>query len=238
MSSAFGQNFQGIAIYQKLKIMDYSVYEKNPDKRQLNAIKNLNKKNNTRHYKLTFNSRASIYKESATLKNQTSFDKIHKNIKTKNYLEQIELYGKWFSIKDPLINFKWKTTSETKRIGKHLCYKAIGEFSYIPKSSTNYSALGKAIDTTSQKTSIEAWYTLDVPVNHGPDIFWGLPGLILELHQGDIKFVCTEITLYKKDQEEINLPKKGTEITRKKFEILRNKKIKERNKMWHGGGRN
>lgn len=63
-----------------------------------------------------------------------------------------------FIIKDKLINFNWKITNETKEIGKYISHKAIGEYYYIPKGTTNYANLNKAIDTTNVKEKL--WHGL------------------------------------------------------------------------------
>ena len=41
--------------------------------------------------------------------------------------------------------------------------------------------------------AVEAWYTLDIPVSHGPGEFWGLPGLILEVSAGNTTMLCSKI---------------------------------------------
>ena len=44
-------------------------------------------------------------------------------------------------------------------------------------------------------TEIEAWYTPEVPVRHGPSEYWGLPGLILELSAGQTTMLCTKVVI-------------------------------------------
>jgi GLPGLI family protein len=34
------------------------------------------------------------------------------------------------------------------------------------------------------KVTITAWYTPEIPVSQGPEGYWGLPGLILEVNDG------------------------------------------------------
>lgn len=55
----------------------------------------------------------------------------------------------------------WKLDKETKKIGSYTCHKAYGKY---------------------KNRSYEAWYTLEIPINDGPYVFKGLPGLILEIY--------------------------------------------------------
>jgi len=61
--------------------------------------------------------------------------------------------------KSGLSNNNWTLLNDTIIIGSYLCHKAI-----------------KKIDTT----EIVAWYTTEIPINEGPLLNYGLPGLILK----------------------------------------------------------
>jgi GLPGLI family protein len=43
--------------------------------------------------------------------------------------------------------------------------------------------------------TITAWYTPEIPVNQGPENYWGLPGLILEINDGKTVILCSKIVL-------------------------------------------
>lgn len=64
-------------------------------------------------------------------------------------------------ISEPTPQIPWQLTHETKKIGKHLVYKATAHF--------------RGRDYT-------AWFTTDVPLPYGPWKLQGLPGLILEAY--------------------------------------------------------
>ena len=98
---------------------------------------------------------------------------------------------------------KWNLTQKQKKIGNYNCFLA--EATYKTYSST---------------ISIEAWYALDIPVNYGPMNFTGLPGLIIELKTNKAQFIATNITLNPKNKVVIKKPKKGKEVTSKKFESI------------------
>ena len=61
-------------------------------------------------------------------------------------------------------------------------------------------------------TEVEAWFTLQIPLKHGPAEYWGLPGLILEVSAGNTTILCSEIVINPKDKISIEAPDKGKEI--------------------------
>ena len=76
-------------------------------------------------------------------------------------------------------------------------------------------------------TEIEAWYTPEVPVRHGPSEYWGLPGLILELSAGQTTMLCTKVVINPIEKIEIEAPRKGTEIDKDGYQDLIQKKMAE-----------
>jgi len=123
-----------------------------------------------------------------------------KNLSTKSYVNQKELFGKQFIIRDKLQAINWQKTNEVKTIGKYTCFKAIAK--------------------QNNTTVAVAWYTIDIPVSQGPGKYWGLPGLILEVQTEDVVYTCTKIALSQKDNISIKAPKKGKKINQKKFDKL------------------
>ena len=85
-----------------------------------------------------------------------------------------------------------------------------------------------------------AWYSPEIPVNQGPENYWGLPGLILEVNDGKTTILCSKIVLNSKDKVEIKAPTKGKEVSQKEFDETVKKKMEEMREMWRnnrGGGR-
>ena len=75
----------------------------------------------------------------------------------KFYRLQMDIY----LLKEQSPKFDWKVTNEIRRIGEFTCQKA----------------------TTKFKGRIwEAWFTQEIPINEGPYIFNGLPGLIISVY--------------------------------------------------------
>lgn len=83
---------------------------------------------------------------------------------------------------------------------------------------------------------VVAWYTPQIPVNQGPDDFWGLPGLILEVNADRTTILCTKIILNPSDKETIEKPKKGEEVTQAEYTEIITKKMEEMREMYGGRG--
>ena len=86
-------------------------------------------------------------------------------------------------------------------------------------------------------TPVEAWYTLQIPISHGPAEYWGLPGFILEVSSGNTTILCSEIIINPQDKIKIEAPEKGEivgidtyrETVRSKMQEMRNGYSRRRN---------
>ena len=76
-------------------------------------------------------------------------------------------------------------------------------------------------------TQIEAWYTPQIPVGHGPGEFWGLPGLILEVSAGNTIMLCSKIVMNPQEKIKIEAPDKGKVITKVAYQTTIRNKMRE-----------
>ena len=83
---------------------------------------------------------------------------------------------------------------------------------------------------------ITAWYSPEIPVNQGPENYWGLPGLILEVNDGKTSILCSKIVLNSKDKVEIKAPTKGKQVTQKEYDEIVKNKMEEMKEMYGGRG--
>jgi len=166
----------------------------------------------------------------------------YKNVKSDKQIQQQEFYGKKFLVKDQLQPMTWTLGNETKKIGNYNCFKATTfiptddllwySFSWSRMRTTNDSEekTTEVDDKSVDITEVEAWYTPQIPVRHGPSEYWGLPGLILEVSAGETTMLCSKIILNPSDVIEIEAPSKGSVVTKSEYQdLIQNKMVEFRN---------
>lgn len=185
---------------------------------------------------------------------------IYKNAKEKQYVVDKEFFGKEFLIKDSLPKYDWKLEGESKQIGNYTCFKATAvvkvsesDFRNFRFRNNNAKEGEKKVETVkdtakAKKTNftddwempkqnvITAWYCPEIPVNQGPENYWGLPGLILEVNDGKTVILCSKLVLNPKDKVEIKPVSKGKVVTQKEFDETVKKKMEEMREMNSGPG--
>ena len=226
------QNFQGVATYKTKRKIDIKMDSTQIASDMQEKMMEMLKKQFEKTYLLTFNKEESIYKEDEALSSPQpgsssgimvsvsgGSDLLYKNTKQQRFTNQNEIMGKVFLIKDSLNTINWKLEKETKNIGEYTCFKAT-------TTRTDTMQLNGEQKETKEVT-ITAWYTPQIPVNNGPSMYHGLPGLILEANHGSEVIVCSKIVLNPDDKTTISEPSKGKEVSQKEFDIIMEKKMKE-----------
>jgi len=61
-------------------------------------------------------------------------------------------------------------------------------------------------------------------LSFGPNNYWGLPGLILEINEDKTIILCSKVTLNNKEKSKIKAPNTGEKVTQKKFDAIQKKK--------------
>ena len=183
-----------------------------------------------------------------------------KNVKDKTYAVDKEFMGKEFLVKDSLPNYAWKLEGETKLIGGYTCFTAT---CVRPVSQTDFRNFRprkaekkeakleiKKTEEEAKKTNfmedfelpkevtITAWYTPEIPISQGPENYWGLPGLILEVSDGKTVVLCSKIVMNSKEKVEIKAPTNGKVISQKDYDETVTKKMEEFRQMNQGRGGN
>lgn len=104
---------------------------------------------------------------------------------------QKQVYEEKFFLQDSMRRLKWKVYDEIRTIANYKCRKAV---SIICDS-----------------VYVVAFYTEDIPVSSGPEMFSGLPGLILELAVPRLNttWVATKVELITPKETDFEVPEKG-----------------------------
>jgi GLPGLI family protein len=185
-----------------------------------------------------------------------------KNVKKKTYSVDKEFMGKEFLIKDSLPNYAWKMESETKLIGGYTCFKATAvrpvsqsdfrNFRTKKEESKKEEPKSETVKTDGEpkktnfmdnfelpkEITITAWYSPEIPISQGPENYWGLPGLILEVNDGKTIILCSKIVLNSKEKVEIKESTNGKVISQKEYDETVVKKMEEFRQMNQGKGGN
>ena len=135
-------------------------------------------------------------------------------------VETREFMGRNFLINGPPAAYAWRMTSDQAEHLGRMVMKATAEH---------------------DGTSIEAWFTPEIPIPGGPGSYGGLPGMILVLSVdgGRTQYFATEIDLSEVDAGLIRAPEDGDEVSREEYEAIVEDKVDELEQLYRrrGGGR-
>ena len=241
------QEFQAKAYYFSKSKMDLGKWGARLSEAQKKEVEARMKNRLEKSYVLSFNKEESVFNEEDQLdaisgatdswgKNFAP-GRQYKNVKTNTQLQEQEFYGKKFLINDALQPIEWSLESETKQIGNYSCFKATA---LIPTNELTWYSFSwdklrnsteSETDSTQVKevkmTAVEAWYTPQIPVRHGPLEYWGLPGLILEVSADNTTMLCSKLVLNPEEVIEIIAPSKGKEVSKNEYQVIITEKMKE-----------
>ena len=135
--------------------------------------------------------------------------KVYKSFEKEEVWVEYSILLDHYLYQDSDMPIKWNITEEVKEIGQYTVQKATIRFG------------GR---------DFEAWFTQEVPIVDGPYVFYGLPGLIIELYDTnkDYHFNLASITPLKEPYE--------VEITGQNIQITKEKIIKAYKKYLENPG--
>lgn len=133
--------------------------------------------------------------------------KFYTDLEKEIYLRQEVAYGETFLI--PINQLKWKFHKKTKQIGDYKCFLATTGYQLTNNKGNFYK-------------EVVAWYAPEISFSFGPYGYFGLPGMILELTDGDKTFKAKKVE-FNSNIVKIVKPVKGIKISQEEFEGLREK---------------
>jgi hypothetical protein len=138
------------------------------------------------------------------------------NLSDGSYVEVREFLGKSFRIPDTRPAFKWTLTGEQATFLGHPVLQARAK---------------------QDSTTLEAWFTPDIPVSAGPAQYGGLPGLILTLTVDSNKVIYTATAIdITTPVGVIKAPSDGSKVTRAEYDKIVKDKMEEMAKSRRGRG--
>lgn len=118
-------------------------------------------------------------------------------------VNEVSDYGETILVVKSSKESKWILTKESKTINDAVCYKA---------------TTTKTVDTRKGEITrqVIAWYNPKINIPAGPDGYFGLPGLIVQVEENNI---ITYLHKLKREEKEskINIPTKGKEMTEDEY---------------------
>ncbi len=253
-SGVNAQDFQGIATYKTQRKLDIKIDSTKMPSGMHAKMMEMMKKQFQKTYTLSFNKEASVYKEDLTLDKPQiggdgmqvmimgsggAADILYKNSISNSFVDQKDTMGKVFLVQDSIKPIDWTLEKDTKFIGEYACFKATYTKEVRVMKSISFSSgtntkktdeeneAAKTPELEFETRTITAWYTPQIPVSSGPAEYQGLPGLILEVHDGDLHIMCSKIVLNPKEPIAISAPTKGKVVSLKEYEVIMEKKGKE-----------
>lgn len=144
------------------------------------------------------------------IKMTTPENVFYRNFAENKEVEVRDFLGKKYLIEEESTPRAWKIAPEQKDILGYLCQKAIFE------------------DEEEERTVV-AWFTPALACPSGPESFAHLPGLILEvnINEGEEVYELNKLELKDLEPGVIAPPTEGKSISRKKFEQIKEERMRE-----------
>ncbi len=135
-------------------------------------------------------------------------DEVFTNFDDEIQIEKRDFLGRTFLITDTLEARPWQITAEQSEFLGYVCQKA------VLKRDT---------------TTVEAWFTPEIPIPAGPGRWTGLPGLVLLLtiDEGRHTIAAKELFLEPNEAGVLIAPDKGRVVSRAEFGAIMEEKMKE-----------
>lgn len=135
---------------------------------------------------------------------------VYTDLTAKNVKSLKSVFEQKYLVQDSLRKLEWKEKDEIRIIAGYKCHKAVSII-----CDTVY---------------VVAFYAEDIPVSGGPEMFGGLPGMILELAVPRLHttWVATKVEMKVPATADFTIPDKGKKTTQKEL----NENIKTNLKDW------
>lgn len=211
-STAFAQKMEGEIIYEKVtswpKLYGTLTYMSNEERDRIKQTWGTDE--SKQEMRLLFNGQKSFYTNSKHLDNDAGWSwndkeyKIYRDMETEKRTDIIEMLGKIYIVEDSVRSPKWKIMNKIKEIGGYMCMMAVTE-------------------DTVKNQKITAWFADNIPLGVGPELYGGLPGMILELDINDGIVVTTAKKIdLKPITEDVEVPKKvkGRKINEQQYNTM------------------
>lgn len=209
MSAAAQHTFYGKIEFERRTNIHRTIDQMDDeDKEWIEKMRSQIPKHNVHYFDMVFTTQHSIYKpgrESEQVSNMwftrspAAENIVYTDFSKGQVTAQKQVYEEKFLVKDSMRKIKWKIQDEVRTIANFKCRKAVGVM---------YDSV-----------YVIAFYTEDIPASGGPEMFSGLPGMILEVAVPRLHttWIALNVDFNKPDEKNIAPPSKGKEVTQKEM---------------------
>jgi GLPGLI family protein len=164
---------------------------------------------NSSYFDMLFDTTRSIYKPGREVEGNNVFkmfgggpattNTVLTDFRTANIKANKAVFEQKFFVEDTIRVIDWKEKDEIRTIANFKCHKAVG----------------RICDTV----YVVAFYTEDIPVSGGPEMFGGLPGMIMELAIPRLHttWIATKVELTPPKETDFVIAEKGKKVTEKEL---------------------
>jgi len=197
--------FSGKIEYER-KINIWGIVADYNDKSWLENTKSSTKQFHTSYFDMAFNRSKCLYKPGREVEgndkspwtigpakeNSVLTDLVAKRVKASKLV-----YEQKFLVQDTMRRLQWKERGEIRTIANYKCHKAVA--------------------VICDSVYVVAFYTEDIPAGGGPEMFGGLPGMILELAIPRLHttWTATKVETANPAEADFTLPDKGKKVDQK-----------------------
>ncbi len=159
------------------------------------------------YFDYSFTANSSLYKPGREVENKfkmfgespASQNTVYTNFPTAKVAASKQVYEEKFLIQDSMRKVEWKIMDEIRTIANYKCRKAVS----------------KICDSV----YVVAFYTEDIMVSGGPEMFSGLPGMILEIAIPRLHttWIATNVDITPPKPDDLKAPDKGKKTTQEEM---------------------
>lgn len=170
----------------------------------------------TSYFDLQFNGDASIYKPGRESEQTTKMmwmnppaaeNVVFTDLKNNHVAAAKLIFEERFLVEDSLRKLEWKIMDEIRVIADYKCRKAVSRIC--------------------DSVYVVAFYTEDIPASGGPEMFGGLPGMIMQIAVPRLHttWIATKVDIIPPRPEDLKKPSKGKKVNQEELYTNLNKSI-------------
>jgi len=195
--------FSGKIEYER-KVNVHAQLDEMDDNEWMQKMKANIPKFNSSYFDLAFDASKTCYKPGREVEGQMKMmfgngpateNTVYTDVTKGTVKSQKSVYEQKFLVEDSTHHLQWKEKEEIRNIAGHPCHKAVA--------------------TICDSVVVVAFYAEDIPVSGGPEMFGGLPGMILELAVPRLHttWVADKISQDAPPATDFVIPEKGKKVT-------------------------